>query len=911
MAGKTTPVLLVTANVGSIFEDPSHMLKIWTEEFLSTVARLDPKFIALHCQEVGGKNYERSMKHVEDFVRLFMSSEELRLFDKVRVFLDEDYSSAENFTALGNFYFIHESLCDVLIWDFAAMTFVPAKGKEVHSGNIEAVTTKEKSKFPQDFFPECKWSRKGFLRTRWSLNGTVFDLINIHLFHDASNFIAMESFPSVYSKNRRRALEHTLERFHNDSYGTAPFFVFGDFNFRTDTQGVINKLADGLNPVRVQSNKSNDHTKLQYKDDESQVVLSLGKKEFSHADHQSIFLDENGMWLKEFDREMEAFTGRLFEFAIAFPPSYPFEEEEKGGNNYMKTRCPAWCDRVILSNTAKTLVNNASDPDSVEYGLMGPNTRMGDHKPVYLKMDLINDAGTVSCCTSCDTSSSDERVLCFGNVAVCEPASWSCSSLSLKQGGSAPSTALTLKLDTSAAALTADCFLAPPHASLLHEPYTPESMETPSSSPIPVRIQRDFGEVEGVQWKCADDEEVSECDVIKNLHTDLSKRISDSNILTSNSLREESSVIQDMSFCKQIISVCDYDLTSKESNKKSGTDTTGQCETSHQGVPHVFVCYSDTQVQKLQDTNSLDQTSDSQVTKNNVLENIKIIPKENSFVKRFQIEHEMENEITYKSCDMIAQENRNELSSLTSSESRIKEKDSVFQQNLLSSLLLKTFSSDSGIQPTTSSTSSIPSLSSQSLKKECIDMDIVCPKILEKKVSDVLPVNEFVANISSGLIVSDPKEKEDTSESISVANHINLYRSLNACGNESKWVLEDTKNYTFSKQNVRSVPVSTNNCSEIDENKGFFTEPGIMNELSEREKNVHLSVCPETVNDINVNCHVDEKLNFPVNSQDCINISTDVSSQLRSTKEQRPKCTKNHKLRTNSKNCCSSCCTII
>lgn len=74
------------------------MLKVWTEEFLSTVSRLDPKFIALHCQEVGGKNYENSMKHVEDFVSLLMSSNKLRLFDKVRIYLDEDYSSAENFT---------------------------------------------------------------------------------------------------------------------------------------------------------------------------------------------------------------------------------------------------------------------------------------------------------------------------------------------------------------------------------------------------------------------------------------------------------------------------------------------------------------------------------------------------------------------------------------------------------------------------------------------------------------------------------------------------------------------------------------------------------------------------------------------------------------------------------------------
>jgi len=36
------------------------------------------------------------MKHV--IYRLLMSSEELRLFDKIRVFLDEDYSSAEHFT---------------------------------------------------------------------------------------------------------------------------------------------------------------------------------------------------------------------------------------------------------------------------------------------------------------------------------------------------------------------------------------------------------------------------------------------------------------------------------------------------------------------------------------------------------------------------------------------------------------------------------------------------------------------------------------------------------------------------------------------------------------------------------------------------------------------------------------------
>ncbi|XP_046614524.1 uncharacterized protein LOC124302407 isoform X2 [Neodiprion virginianus] len=359
MAGYV-PVLLITANVGSIFEEPGVMLNVWTEEFLATIARLDPKFIALHCQEVGGKNYEQSMRHVEYFVRLLMSSEELRLFDKVRVFLDEDFSSAEHFTALGNFYFIHESLKDVLLWDFKESSFSPVSGKDVHSGNIEAVTTKEKAKFPQDFFPECKWSRKGFLRTRWSINGTVFDLINIHLFHDASNFVAMET-------------------------------------------------------------------------------------------------------LREYDRELEDFEGRLLEYPINFLPSYPFEENIDEGSNYMQTRVPAWCDRVLLSPTAKTLAPDASASDAVEYGIIGPTTCMGDHKPVYLRIVLLSEAGTVNCCELANAPQycfkvPDSYVDRLSMLPDCRS-----YNLDSKQS----------HIDNSSSNLL--------HAApIKHDPYTPDSMDSPS-----------------------------------------------------------------------------------------------------------------------------------------------------------------------------------------------------------------------------------------------------------------------------------------------------------------------------------------------------------------------------------------------------------------------------------------------
>ncbi|XP_026735065.1 type I inositol 1,4,5-trisphosphate 5-phosphatase-like isoform X2 [Trichoplusia ni] len=356
MGSDKVPLLLVTANVGSIFEDPSVMLPIWTSEFLQAVSRMDPKFIALHLQEVGGKAYEKSMQYVQDFVQRLCDCPELRLFDKIRIFLDEDFSSPEKFTALGNMYFAHSSLTDLKIWDFELKAYVDAVGKEIHTGNIEKVTTKEKAKFPQHFFPECKWSRKGFLRTRWWVRGTAVEFVNIHLFHDASNLLAIEPFPSVYCRSRRRALRHTLRHLHSD-VNAAPYFIFGDFNFRADTAGVVKKVTEDLSASRLQNGANVDSSRLQYRAAaDGRVVLTIGKKEFAHVDHQKIFREP---WLQRYDRELEALRPHLYEFPVKFPPSYPFEEDVHLPTHYMKTRCPAWCDRILLSQSARLLLQHA------------------------------------------------------------------------------------------------------------------------------------------------------------------------------------------------------------------------------------------------------------------------------------------------------------------------------------------------------------------------------------------------------------------------------------------------------------------------------------------------------------------------------------------------------------------------
>lgn len=44
-------------------------------------------------------------------------------------------------------------------------------------------------------------------------HSSAFDLVNIHLFHDASNLVAWEKSPSVYSGTRSKALGYILDRY--------------------------------------------------------------------------------------------------------------------------------------------------------------------------------------------------------------------------------------------------------------------------------------------------------------------------------------------------------------------------------------------------------------------------------------------------------------------------------------------------------------------------------------------------------------------------------------------------------------------------------------------------------------------------------------------------------------------------
>jgi len=47
-------VHFITANVGSIFEEPTLLIPQWLDQVMGEIQRQNPKFVAIHCQEVRG-----------------------------------------------------------------------------------------------------------------------------------------------------------------------------------------------------------------------------------------------------------------------------------------------------------------------------------------------------------------------------------------------------------------------------------------------------------------------------------------------------------------------------------------------------------------------------------------------------------------------------------------------------------------------------------------------------------------------------------------------------------------------------------------------------------------------------------------------------------------------------------------
>jgi len=308
--------LLITANTGSIFEKPE-LLTVWLIEFANLLRQHPSDFIALHCQEVGGKDYEKFMHTLDQFLKDLLQLPEISSdFNRHRLYFDSDYTSQETFTALGCAYFIRRNL-SVQQWNFTTSTFQTVVNRQIFAGNLVNAQTLRKEKYPREFFPEAKWSRKGFTETRWLINGFIFDLLNVHLFHDASNLLAAERSPSIYSKCRRNALKYTLESLPLDPTGKhVPYVIFGDFNFRLDAHRLVEHISEKRHDLidKIKDDNSDEIARIIIRNEDNQPKLTIEKKEFNLHDNHDSFFNTNTKQAHKFDFESSSFDDYLFEY---------------------------------------------------------------------------------------------------------------------------------------------------------------------------------------------------------------------------------------------------------------------------------------------------------------------------------------------------------------------------------------------------------------------------------------------------------------------------------------------------------------------------------------------------------------------------------------------------------------------
>ncbi|XP_066936358.1 inositol polyphosphate-5-phosphatase A-like isoform X1 [Clytia hemisphaerica] len=385
--------LLVTANVGSLFEEYGEELRAnWISAFHKLISENEPALIALHLQEVGGKSHDVSQDIVKNFFQDLYEPEYFDDYYSVQSFVDEEYVDVK-YTAMGCSYFIHKSLKGHLQqWNFHEKRFVvAAEGREINQITSDTLFL-QKYKFPLSCYSknQTRLPRKGFTCSKWRLFNKVFVLLNIHLTHDACNIEITRQSPTKYSGYRRRSLEYMLDRL--KTLQSDHQMMFGDFNVRPDTKALLEYLMDSKavrHTLGAESEDAKPHTVIYRScNGSTKDLLRIKERLFEFSDYEA-FDGSHQTEILKFDKELDWLLNDKFaELPISFRPTYPHKENPKdiGTYSFANVRCPSWCDRILIDQE----LDNQLSKSTMVYDTFGEDVALGDHKPVFLALHFTS-----------------------------------------------------------------------------------------------------------------------------------------------------------------------------------------------------------------------------------------------------------------------------------------------------------------------------------------------------------------------------------------------------------------------------------------------------------------------------------------------------------------------------------------
>ena len=356
-------------------------------------------------------------------------------------------TDASDFTALGCVFLVRRSkMRDVSLFEFGS----PSGGSGWKSITLldepllPAPGLSERwcrhSSFPRHFFGELvpelttsgridhQWTRNGWLHTRWSIEGQPLELLNVALPGDEDNLHALHRTASLsaYANSRQDALKHALEMLNAAgppaaALGPLPpaLCVFGELNFRLDVRMVLAQLAGQHALSDALSSDARQGGGWHGGGPDTRVALPLLPVAPSRAglcsslarcvarpavvvEARRFVIDDVGLFATGSDRlrllsacDVEAAACARWSPALVEPsePTFaPTHSYALGATSsaalpaFDCTRCPSWCDRVLLNPVGMRLLRAASD---VRYSaLEQEGVVRSEHSLVHLAFTL-------------------------------------------------------------------------------------------------------------------------------------------------------------------------------------------------------------------------------------------------------------------------------------------------------------------------------------------------------------------------------------------------------------------------------------------------------------------------------------------------------------------------------------------
>ncbi|CAI5448454.1 unnamed protein product [Caenorhabditis angaria] len=387
----------VTGDISRIGTDDD-LIRAWCSEVAKEIYEQKCEFAVVHVQGLhSADNPDYAARVICGCIT--DDPEIYRAFDSSRAFFDT------TLTGLGNLY-LFKNHRDVQYYDrFSNTGYI-----QVEAGHNHRIGERESDGFIQNTFGQSYTFRKdfynddgtrdlanqrtGFLLSRFRIHGKEMTFVNLNLhslpFEDVNEIATTQNSITKAASKREKQIDLLLEELDAEGLRNDAILVAGSFNSELHETDLLNYLAKTqLVSTIARKDEEGNISAIEHVDRNCRHITTVERTRFDlHSIHDWFFRLGRGQMVKRYNGELAsiAFKGSLKEETCFFQPSRHYEINKKTGKEeFERTLCPAWSDRILYNENMNDLFRHDSFCASgLYYGLVAEEKHVGPHKPVAL-----------------------------------------------------------------------------------------------------------------------------------------------------------------------------------------------------------------------------------------------------------------------------------------------------------------------------------------------------------------------------------------------------------------------------------------------------------------------------------------------------------------------------------------------